>query len=57
MNVQYIYNITICHFLRLNQLKQLGQYEDQKNYKKKVDHLIQSENIVDYLVKMRNWAI
>ena len=37
---------------RLSQLKQLGQYEDQKNYKQKVELLIQFESIVDDLIKM-----
>ena len=37
---------------RLSQMKQLGQYEDQKNYKQKVELLIQFESIVDDLIKM-----
>ena len=37
---------------RLSQLKQLGQYDDQKNYKRKVEYLIQFEGILDDLIKM-----
>ena len=37
---------------RLNQLKMLGQYDDQKSYKKKVEYLIQFESILDDIIKM-----